>query len=147
MKREALADVSYTCDACGFSVATPLARLSASTLGLFPDRRLPGRCVLVLDRHHEHFEALPGELAQRFISDTQRAARAIREVTGSARLNYAMLGNQVAHLHMHVMPRGGAGDSNPLVSPWELDEPEAPLDDTTREDISRRILEVLARKP
>jgi diadenosine tetraphosphate (Ap4A) HIT family hydrolase len=142
-----MSDDSYTCDHCAFSVATPLARLSASTLGLFPDRRLPGRCVLVLDGHHEHFEELPDTLAQRFMADTHRAARAIREVTGSQRLNYAMLGNQVAHLHMHVMPRGGPGDSNPLVSPWELEEPEAPLDDSTRADLSRRIAAALERIP
>jgi diadenosine tetraphosphate (Ap4A) HIT family hydrolase len=142
-----MSDASYTCDHCGFSVVTPLARLSASTLGLFPDRRLPGRCVLVLDCHHEHFEELPDALAQRFVADTRRAARAIREVTGSQRLNYAMLGNQVAHLHMHVMPRRGPGDSNPLVSPWELEEPEAPLDDSTRDELSRRILAALERIP
>ncbi len=140
-------DASYTCDTCGFSVADPLARLSGSTLGLFPDRRLPGRCVLVIDGHHEHFEEVPHELAQRFMADTRLAAQAIREVTGSQRLNYAMLGNQVAHLHMHVMPRGGPGDSNPLVSPWELDEPEAPLPDSTRNDLRQRIVGALARTP
>jgi diadenosine tetraphosphate (Ap4A) HIT family hydrolase len=136
-------DASYTCDVCGFSVATPLARLSASTLGLFPDRRLPGRCVLVLDGHYEHFEELPDRQAERFMADTRRAAQAIREVTRSQRLNYAMLGNQVAHLHMHVMPRGGAADTNPLVSPWELAEPETPLEDAQRAELSQRILAAL----
>ena len=120
-------------------------RLSASILGLFPDRRLPGRCVLVLEEHHEHFELLPGELAQRFIEDTRRAARAIREVTGRTRLNYAMLGNQVAHLHMHVMPRGGAADSDPRVSPWELAEPEAPLEAKARLELAERLRDALTR--
>lgn len=99
--------------------------------------------MLVLDDHHEHFEALPPDLARRFMSDVAHAARAIRSVTGSARLNYAMLGNQVAHLHMHVMPRGGPGDSNPRVSPWELAEPEAPLADAVRDDLIRRMRDAL----
>ena len=134
---------SYSCDRCGFSVETPIAKLSASTLGLFPDRRLPGRCVLVLHDHQEHFEALPEDLARRFMRDVAHAARAVRSVTGSTRLNYAMLGNQVAHLHMHVMPRGGPGDSNPRVSPWELTEPEAPLADAVRDDLVKRMRDAL----
>lgn len=138
-------DLSYACKVCDFSVELPLARLSASRVGLFPDRRLAGRCVLVLEEHHEHFEALPDELAGRFMSDTRRVARAIREVTGSERLNYAMLGNQVAHLHMHVMPRGGSRDSDPRVSPWELAEPEAPLDATLRDELAQRLRDALAR--
>jgi diadenosine tetraphosphate (Ap4A) HIT family hydrolase len=138
--------LDYTCDVCGFSVENPVARLSASVVGLFPDRRLAGRCVLVLTEHHEHFETLPEDLAVRFMADSRRVGRAIRQVTGSGRLNYAMLGNQVAHLHMHVMPRGGGADSNPRVSAWELDEPEAPLPDADRSQLVARLREVLGRE-
>lgn len=139
-------DLQYSCAQCGFSIETPLVRLSASIVGLFPDRRLPGRCVLVLEEHHEHFELLPETLAQRFIEDTRRVARALREVTGRDRLNYAMLGNQVAHLHMHVMPRGAATDSDPRVSPWELAEPEAPLEAEARLELAGRIRDTLNRR-
>ena len=81
-----MSDPDAPCEVCGFSVETPVRRLSASTVGLFPDRRLPGRCVLVLDAHHEHFEALPAALASRFMADTQRVARAVRAVSGSTRI-------------------------------------------------------------
>ena len=142
-----MSDPDAPCEVCGFSVETPVRRLSASTVGLFPDRRLPGRCVLVLDAHHEHFEALPAALASRFMADTQRVARAVRAVSGSTRINYAMLGNQVAHLHMHVMPRGGPGDSNPKVSPWELPEPEAPLEDAERTRLVQALRDALEADP
>jgi len=115
------------CPTCRFGVEHPVARLSAATLGVFSDARLPGRCVLVLDTHEEHFEALAPELAARFIADATRAARAIRGVTGAGRINYALLANQVNHLHLHLFPRGGPDDPNPRVSPWELELPEPPL--------------------
>ena len=83
--------------------------------------------VLVLDAHEEHFEALEPELAQRFVADARRAARAIRAVTDARRINYALLANQVNHLHLHLFPRGGADDPDPRVSPWELALPEPPL--------------------
>ena len=67
----------FTCEHCGFAVATPVAKLSASVVGLFPDRRLPGRCVLVLSEHHEHFEALSDEQADRFMADTRAVGRAL----------------------------------------------------------------------
>ncbi|MDJ0869563.1 MAG: HIT family protein, partial [Myxococcota bacterium] len=122
-----MSDDAVRCETCGFTVETPVGRLSASTLGVFDDARFPGRCVLVLDHHAEHFELLAPEVAARFTADVQQAARLIREVTGSRRINYAMLCNQVPHLHLHLFPRGGAGDTDPRVSPWELPEPERPL--------------------
>lgn len=128
-------------------MATPIQHLSVSILGLFPDRRLPGRCVLVLDAHHEHFETLPAALARAFMTDAQRAGLAIRTATASTRLNYAMLGNQVGHLHLHVMPRGGSEDTNPRVSAWELDEPEAPLGDELRDRLVQSIRDALDSLP
>jgi len=120
-----------------------VARLSCATLGLFSDARFVGRCVLVLDHHAEHFESLAPELASRFMADAQRAARSIRSVTGSERINYAMLCNQVPHLHLHLFPRGGAGDSNPRVSPWELDAPETPMAAAELEALRGRLAHAL----
>jgi diadenosine tetraphosphate (Ap4A) HIT family hydrolase len=120
-------DDAPRCGTCGFGVEHPVARLDAATLGVFSDARLVGRCVLVLDTHEEHFERLAPELAQRFMADATRAARAIRVATGAPRINYALLANQVNHLHLHLFPRGGSDDPDPRVSPWELELPEPPL--------------------
>lgn len=134
---------SLPCPSCGFAVETPVARLSTATLGVFSDARFAGRCVLVLDQHAEHFEALPPEVAARFVADVQRTARLVRSVTGCERINYALLCNQVPHLHMHLFPRGGPGDPNPRVSPWELPEPETPLSPAELESLREQLVAAL----
>src|SRR3984893_17209643 len=47
-----------------------------------------------------------------FLSDMSRLGDALLKVTGAARINYAIFGNQEAALHAHVIPR-------------YVDEPEA----------------------
>jgi diadenosine tetraphosphate (Ap4A) HIT family hydrolase len=138
-----MTDPYRPCQTCGFAVETPVAELSSATLGVFSDARFPGRCVLVLDRHAEHFEALAAETAARFTADAQRAGRLIRSVTGCQRINYVMLCNQVPHLHLHLFPRGGPGDPDPRVSPWELSEPESPLASTQVAALRERLVAAL----
>jgi len=116
----------YTCASCRFSLAQPLAELRASWLGFFDDARFPGRGVLVLKRHVEHFAELDPETTLAFMLDCQKAARAIGAATGAKRMNYAMLGNVEPHLHMHVIPRL-VSDPIPLRTPWEHLEPQTPL--------------------
>lgn len=142
-----MSDLTHPCGTCGFAVETPVARLSAATLGVFSDARFPGRCVLVLDHHAEHFESLAPDVASRFTADAQRAARLIRGVTGAPRINYVMLCNQVPHLHLHLFPRGGPGDSNPRVSPWEIAEPETPMAAAELEALRERLAAALPEHP
>lgn len=135
------------CDDCGFEVEVPVARLRSGTLGVFSDARLPGRCVLVLNDHAEHFETLDPVVAQHFMADAARAARAIRRVTGAGRVNYALLANQVNHLHLHLFPRGVPEDPNPLVSPWELALPEPPLAPERIESLRVELARALEEEP
>ena len=135
------------CATCGFGVEHPVARLDAGTLGVFSDARLPGRCVLVLDTHEEHLELLEPAVAGRFLADATRAARAIRTVTGAPRINYALLANQVNHLHLHLFPRGVAEDPDPRVSPWELPLPEPPLDEGRIAALQAALATALAEEP
>jgi diadenosine tetraphosphate (Ap4A) HIT family hydrolase len=96
----------------------PIGELSVSTLGLYDDGRFPGRCLLALNSHAEHFEDLPRTLAQQLTDDIQRAASAIRKATAAKRINLAILGNVEPHLHVHLIPRGGVSDPVPGRSPW-----------------------------
>src|SRR5688572_13724719 len=81
-----------------------IADLSVSSLLLADTQGCPGWCVLVLDGHAEHLEALDGARRARLFDDLTRAAAAIRgafpEVT---RINYACLCNVVPHLHWHLI--------------------------------------------
>jgi diadenosine tetraphosphate (Ap4A) HIT family hydrolase len=133
----------YRCAVCGFALWLPLASLDVSTLAFYDDARYPGRCLLALHDHHEHFAELPAELTGRFVADAQRAGRAIQRAVGAERMNFAILGNVEQHVHFHLIPRGAESDPVPGESPWSTDVRGDPLPPSEREGIMSRIREAL----
>jgi len=115
------------CATCGFELHHPIRQLPATSLGLYDDDRYPGRCILVYKDHREDFETLDPAEAREFLEDMQRAARAIRAATGADRMNFAVLGNAVPHLHAHLIPRIRKGDPIPSKSPWSHPDPAGSL--------------------
>ena len=111
---------SYKCPICNFDLWHPIARFKTSTLGLHADARYPGRCILVYNQGHiEDLADLHEPALQTFMQDLQKAARAIQKATGANRMNYCFLGNTVAHLHAHIIPRVWADDPVPKLPIWE----------------------------
>lgn len=83
-----------------------------------------GWCVLVLRRHVLHLDELSIGAQSSLFAEVARAARAIRAVFpasgpggGPPRINYECLGNQVGHVHWHVIPRH-ADDPDPRNAVW-----------------------------
>lgn len=126
--------VSYICSQCDFKLWLPLAPLDVSTLGFYNDRRFPGRCILVLNEHFEEFADVPQTMAQRFTRDMQTAGRAIQQAVEANRINYAILGNTVSHLHCHLIPRRWPDDPLPERTPWETPLRKGELD---MEDVNK----------
>jgi diadenosine tetraphosphate (Ap4A) HIT family hydrolase len=64
-----------------------------------------GKCIIALRRHEEDFLALRAEERE----EMWEAARAVRDALARCfapdRFNYQVLGNSVAHVHMHLTPR------------------------------------------
>lgn len=82
-----------------------IATLRESVVFLHEHQVLPGWCVLMLKEHREHLHELPDDTQARLWQDVADAARAIAQATGARRMNYECLGNQLAHIHWHVIPR------------------------------------------
>ena len=115
------------CSQCGFELWRPIAELEVSDLGLYSDERFPGRCILRLREHWESFEELPEDLVLSFHRDLRRASEAIRTVTGAHRVNFAVLGNTVPHVHGHLIPRIPENEPKPGSSPWDDPRPRVTL--------------------
>ena len=82
-----------------------LGTLPSGRVLLQSDGNFPGYCILYFRRHvTELFELTTVERGQ-LVEDLSRLARAIMECCRPAKLNYACLGNEVPHLHWHVVPR------------------------------------------
>ena len=71
-----------------------------------------GYTLLLPDPVVPNLNALGARERIAFLSDMSRLGDALLKVTGAARINYAIFGNQEPALHAHVIPR-------------YLDEPEA----------------------
>ena len=104
-----------------------LAELEETVAFLGENQGCPGWCVLVLKEHAEHLAELPIASQQRGFADVARVAAAIRSVFptsgaggGPPRINYECLGNVVAHVHWHVIPRH-ADDPSPRAPVWGWD--------------------------
>jgi diadenosine tetraphosphate (Ap4A) HIT family hydrolase len=80
----------------------------------------------VLKRHAtELFELTPGE-RQRLGDELARLAHALHEAFAARKINYALLGNQLPHVHWHVIPRL-ADDPAPASPVWaHAHAPRAP---------------------
>jgi diadenosine tetraphosphate (Ap4A) HIT family hydrolase len=65
---------------------------------------------------------VPRELFHSFIDERAQLAAAIfRAFPETTRMNYANLGNEVSHVHEHLIPRHN-GDHNAGASPWPMDK-------------------------
>jgi diadenosine tetraphosphate (Ap4A) HIT family hydrolase len=96
------------CSACGGRWPDPadrIAELRESTLYLHTDQFFPGWSVLVLRRHAtELFELEPEERA-RVMDEVSDVARALKLAFDARKVNYALFGNLISHMHWHLIPR------------------------------------------
>lgn len=95
-----------------------LADLGETVAVLHEHQAYPGWCVLWLKEHVEHLAELPFERQQRVWGEVARVAAAVRRAFDPPpRINYECLGNVVAHVHWHVIPRH-ADDPSPRSTVW-----------------------------
>ena len=107
------------CSTCGFELWLPISKLEVSTAGLYDDARFPGRTIVSLNEHQEHLEDLSSELLLQFMMDVQDTVWAIKAATSVERVNVAILGNAVSHVHAHLIPRYPEVEAKPQNSPWD----------------------------
>jgi diadenosine tetraphosphate (Ap4A) HIT family hydrolase len=100
---------------CGMSIAY-----------LHDDQFFPGWTFLVLKRHAtELWQLDPTERAQ-LTEDITRVAGAVATAFGAVKMNYELLGNQIAHIHWHLIPRR-ADDPAPRQPVWTVAHEPRPL--------------------
>ena len=102
------------------------ASLQVSHLGLYSDSRFPGRALLAFDHHATQLDELGDNGRNASWAGATAVAGAIKQATGSA-VNYAVLGNANAHLHVHLIPRRPESEPLPTRPPWNaLDRSKNP---------------------
>ncbi|MBI4737231.1 MAG: HIT family protein [candidate division NC10 bacterium] len=82
-----------------------IAELSVSTAALFADQAFRGRCLVTLREHYTELFQLTPAMRTAFLDDVTRIAEAVFRALNPIKMNYELLGNQVPHMHWHVIPR------------------------------------------
>lgn|GEM_PF-148789 len=112
---------------------------------LFGERQfVRGYALLLPDPVVPTLNALGAKERGQFLNDMARVGDALLKVTGAARINYAILGNQEPALHAHIVPRyTDEPDGLRTSHPWTYDWSAAPLFDATT---NRELAEALRRE-
>lgn len=124
------------CAMCALATAEGeqfVADLEVSRAYLNPDQFFPGWTWVVLRRHATELYHLTRQERSALIEDVTRVAEALARVLAPVKMNYELLGNQVAHIHWHLVPRL-AGDPDPRWPVWRLQHERAPLDPAARRE-------------
>ncbi len=124
---------------------TPLKLFDECAAFLNDKQGCAGWCVLVLREHVEHMDAMPVERQQRIFAEVAQVARALRAHFGSVRLNYECLGNQVHHVHWHLIPRHAADpDPKNAIWGWPAEQLSGTMTPDARAALAKRLAALLA---
>ena len=109
----------YYCDRDeGFrSLLFELCDLRVSKEFLCKDQTLPGRCTIMYKDHVDELYRIPKEQRDLFMDDVCLLAETIRELFHADKINYAVYGDEVTHVHFTICPkyRGKLGFGKPFV--------------------------------
>ena len=130
---------SVTCKACAGEWPAKdhkIAELGLTVAYLHDDQFFPGWTVLVLKRHATELFDLTREERSQLIEEVTEVTRALAVVFDAVKINYELLGNQLPHIHWHLIPRL-ADDPAPRDAVWTVrHEPKRLTTDALRERVS-----------
>lgn len=84
----------------------PVVAYRDARLAVFADRHpiRTGHVQIVTRAHYETFDAVPPDLAAELLWLGQRIARLQKRMFGVKRVGFVFTGNDVPHVHAHVLP-------------------------------------------
>lgn len=88
----------------------PIADLATSTFYLNKDQTHKGRSILAFNDHKRELFELSLIERERFMEDLAKAAKALQNTFYPSKLNYAIYGDLVSHLHFHIVPKYEDGE-------------------------------------
>ena len=110
-----------------------IADLGTSRAYFNEDQFFPGWVIVVLRRHAVELYDLEARERAALIEEVSRVAQALVRVYRPVKMNYELLGNQVPHIHWHLVPRL-PDDPEPHWPVWRVphDPKPLPVDEASR---------------
>ena len=66
---------------------------------------VPGRVMVILKDHVENEAKLSPKKQKQFFAEALRVGSTLKKYYNAERMNYMLLGNEIPHIHWHVIPR------------------------------------------
>jgi diadenosine tetraphosphate (Ap4A) HIT family hydrolase len=110
------------CIACHGSWPAPHLRIAdcgLTTAYLHEDQFFEGWTVLLLKRHATELFLLTEEERGRLIEEVSAVGEVLSKRYRAIKINYELLGNQLPHIHWHLIPRH-PDDPAPLEPVWRV---------------------------
>lgn len=113
---------SLSCKACGGIWPEPdhfIADCGLTRAYLHDDQFFPGWTVLVLKRHATELFHLSRHERSCLMEEISQVAAVLAEEWRAVKINYELLGNQLPHIHWHLIPRLPE-DPAPMEPVWRI---------------------------
>jgi diadenosine tetraphosphate (Ap4A) HIT family hydrolase len=94
-----------------------IADLGLSQAYLHDDQFFPGWTLVVLKRHATELFHLSSTERIQLMEEVSLVAQSLAQVYAARKINYELLGNQLPHIHWHLIPRL-TDDPAPLKPVW-----------------------------
>ena len=79
--------------------------LKVSKVFLCKDQTLPGRCTIMFKDHYDEIFEIPEEERHQFLDDVCALAETIKTMFNADKINYAIYGDEVKHVHFTICPK------------------------------------------
>ena len=113
---------------------------------VFEDQFFAGWTVLVLKDHVSELFELSKDARGMLMEEVTHVAQGLAQVFDAKKMNYELLGNQVPHIHWHLIPRL-ATDPDPLKPVWCVPHDPVRLSATQLDERVTRLRSVLRIDP
>lgn len=120
----------------------PIIELKSSKVYLAKDQSFEGRCVVAYKKHKKELFDLTVDEVSGFMEEVAIVARAVAESFGYDKINYAIFGDKLSHLHVHIAGKKSS-DSDFGIPYNQCQRPPVFLLEEEYEDIIQRIKEKL----
>ena len=139
--------MSPVCKACQKAWPSPdyhLGDCGLTRAYLFEDQFFHGWTILVLKQHATELFHLSASERAGLIEEISAVAEALADVYEARKINYELLGNQLPHIHWHLIPRG-QDDPAPTEPVWRVSHTPISLDRHTLRTQLTAVREALSR--
>lgn len=94
--------------------------LSTGYLVLHDFQYYPGYVLFLLKNHHTNLYDLSYKIKQKFLLEMDLVGQAAMKAYSPKKIDYALLGNTIPHLHWHIIPRYTGIDKNTDQPIWSI---------------------------